>query len=828
MIKTSVEKTDGYKLGHRQQYPQGTEFVYSNWTPRSNAYFPEAKDGAVVFGIQYLIKEYLIKDFNENFFSKNIEEVSKSYLRRINTFLGENNVGVEHIQSLHKLGYLPIEIKALPEGSICPIRVPMLTIVNTHPDFFWITNYLETIMSCILWMPMTSATTARLYRKELERHAEKTGFDKDVLLGFLCHDFSMRGCAGIEAAIMSGMGHLTSFVGSETIPAISACEEYYGADAEKELIAMTVPACYSEDTEILTNKGWKLFKHLNEDDFVAEYNENKSIQFVKPLEIIKERYIGNLIHFYQDCRGGKMDVLVTPNHRMVSRSYKTDKLNIFEAKKAINNTSYNESKLLVTSGYYTANNDKTLSSLNKLKIAFQADGSYPSHRDDYTGEKGYGYPIRFNLKKKRKIDRLELLFSEANIKYTKKKYENGHYSVWANVPEQFYKDFSWVKLDKFSMQELNDFIEELQYWDGTIKNNSIVYSSINKSCVDVIQSIANICGYKGIISSYQDKRENNNRQEIFSICLCRKEKYGINRHLKISEVFYDGYVYCVSVPSKMILIRRNNKSFVCGNSEHSVASAGSTFDDNGASDFEYFKNMLKVYPNGFVSAVSDTFDFWRVMTDYLPKLKDQINARDGRFVVRPDSNIPENIICGLPQSDINQMTFEERQQSEAEIKGAYEILWEIFGGTINEKGYKVLNPKVGIIYGDSITLERQKEIYKRLEEKGFAATNLVLGIGSYTYQYRTRDSLGFAMKATWCQINGVGREIFKDPKTDSGMKKSLKGLIRVDLDENGVYYATDCVTKEEEEGGCLETVFVDGKLVKEYTLTEIRERLCKQ
>lgn len=156
--------------------------------------------------------------------------------------------------------------------------------------------------------------------------------------------------------------------------------------------------------------------------------------------------------------------------------------------------------------------------------------------------------------------------------------------------------------------------------------------------------------------------------------------------------------------------------------------------------------------------------------------------------------------------------------------GAYEVLWGIFGGTINEKGYKVLNPKVGIIYGDSITLERQKEIYKRLEERGFAATNLVLGVGSYTYQYKSRDSLGFAMKATWCQVNGEGREIFKDPKTDDGTKKSLKGLICVQSDGDR-YIAEDQVTKEQEDKSCLQTVFEDGKLVKEWSLRQIRDNV---
>ena len=479
--------TDGYKLDHRRQYPKGTEFVYSNWTPRSNSYFREAEDGAVVFGIQYFIKEYLIKRFNNEFFNLPEEQVVNQFKRRVDAFLGENEVGTEHIRELHKLGYLPIKIKALKEGSICPIGVPMLTVINTDPRFFWLTNFLETMMSMCLWLPMTSATTARIYRKELERHAKKTMFPKEVELGFNCHDFSMRGMAGLEAAITSGMGHLTSFIGSETIPAVAACEEYYCADAEKELISATVPA-----------------------------------------------------------------------------------------------------------------------------------------------------------------------------------------------------------------------------------------------------------------------------------------------------------------------------------TEHSVMCAGGMEDEFGT-----FKRLLtELYPKGFVSIVSDTWDFWQVITDFIPRLKNEILTRDGRFVVRPDSGIPEDIICGTGNPN----------DPEYIRKGAYECLWDIFGGTYTENGYKVLDTHIGMIYGDSITIERQREIYRRLEEKGFAATNLVLGIGSYTYQYRTRDSLGFAMKATWCRVNEEDKPIFKSPKTDNGMKKSLKGLLYV-AEENGKYKVYDNVETTEENAGCLETVFEDGVLLKDYTLSEIRNNV---
>lgn len=273
-------------------------------------------------------------------------------------------------------------------------------------------------------------------------------------------------------------------------------------------------------------------------------------------------------------------------------------------------------------------------------------------------------------------------------------------------------------------------------------------------------------------------------------------------------------------------------------------------------EFLYFKRLItEVYPNGFVSIVSDTWDFWKVMTEYLPKLKDTILARDGRVVIRPDSGDPVDIICGIDDEEVlmidneyyhipgikhessytrfdwvcqikeNKEKYAKCKVTETQMEGAYELLWDIFGGTINEKGYKVLNPHIGMIYGDSITLERQKEIYKRLEDKDFAATNLVLGIGSFTYQYKSRDSLGFAMKATWCQVNGEGKEIFKDPKTDSGTKKSLKGLISVEEMSDGTYKAIDQVTPQQENLGALKVVFENGKLIKEYSLEEIRRNV---
>lgn len=162
-----------------------------------------------------------------------------------------------------------------------------------------------------------------------------------------------------------------------------------------------------------------------------------------------------------------------------------------------------------------------------------------------------------------------------------------------------------------------------------------------------------------------------------------------------------------------------------------------------------------------------------------------------------------------------------------EQKGAVEVLWDHFGGTINAAGYKELNPRVGLIYGDSITLARAATILEGLKRKGFASTNIVFGIGSFTYQYNTRDTFGIAMKATYAVVNGEARELFKDPITDSGTKKSAKGLLRVEY-ENDTFVLYDQQTPEQEKQGVLRAVFRDSVLLVDESIDTIRARLAEK
>lgn len=474
--------TDYYKVGHVFQYPDKTELVYSNLTPRKSRI--NGVDEMVFFGLQYFMKEYLITYFNENFFQQPKEKVMAKYKRRIVTSLGTHLPSYEHISALHDLGYLPVEIKALPEGSKVPMRVPCLTIVNTKAEFYWLTNFLETLLSAVIWQPCTSATIAYTYRKLLNKYAEETGMPMEFVQ-WQGHDFSFRGMSSLETAVLSGMGHLLSFTGTDTIPAIDALEQYYNANADVELIGGSVAA-----------------------------------------------------------------------------------------------------------------------------------------------------------------------------------------------------------------------------------------------------------------------------------------------------------------------------------TEHSVMCSGSK-----DGELETFRRLIaEVYPSGIVSIVSDTWDLWKVCTEYLPALKETVLSRDGKVVIRPDSGDPVKIICGNPDGE-----------TEVERKGVVELLWDVFGGTITEKGFKLLDTHIGAIYGDSINIDRATRICEGLKAKGFA-TQVVFGIGSYTYQYNTRDTFGTAMKATYVVIDGEGQEIYKDPVTDDGTKRSATGLLNVKK-ENGRFVLYDKVTWEEENESELKTVFKNGKLVKEFSLKEIRALL---
>lgn len=469
---------DDYKISHDSFMIPGTTKIYSNLTPRGS----RDKDitEVIFFGLQYFIKEYLIKQFQEEFFNKDINEIVKE-MKEV-CFINES-----HIRELHSLGYLPIEIKALNEGMRVPLRVPVLTIQNTIPEFYWLTNYLETLMSNSLWLTTTVATISDKFKRLCTKYWLETTNDASFV-EWQIHNFSLRGMSSPESGLTSGMAQLTSFNSTDTVSA---------------------------------------------------------------------RY--------------------------------------------------------------------------------------------------------------------------------------------------------------------------------------------------------------GIIKYYNDK-----------------------------------------VPLLKILA-----------SEHACMSSGTAIL---GSELEYYRYIINKHNTGILALVSDTYDYWNVLTKIIPDLKEDILNRQpdeyglAKVVIRGDSGDPVKIICGDPEAEKDSPAY----------KGTIQLLWETFGGNVIN-GYKVLNERCGTLYGDGLTYERIDTIFKNLKEKGFAPC-LVLGVGSYSFQLLTRDQYSFAVKNTYTEHKGIGYEVFKDPVTDDGIKKSLKGLLYVG-EKDGELYVEDQVSAEKEKTGLLTTVFLNGKITKETSLSEIRNRL---
>ena len=478
---------DFYKTTHNEQYPKGITKIVSYYTPRMSRLSGE--DKLVMFGLQGFIKEYLIDSFNRNFFEQPKEKVIAQYKRIIDHTLGKNIVNYDKIEALHALGYLPIEIKALAEGTRVPVKVPMFEITNTHEDFAWLVNTLETALSCSLWHPQVSANVGYRYRQIVDKYFNLSVED-NIPCSRAIGDFSMRGQESCESAIKSSAGFCLSFLNTATVPAILYLEDYYNCDCTTESVAF------------------------------------------------------------------------------------------------------------------------------------------------------------------------------------------------------------------------------------------------------------------GAIST-----------------------------------------------------------------EHSVMNSNFAVDGD---EISMVKRLLNdIYPSNGFSMVSDSYDYWHMVDNILPACKDDILRHGGYIGIRGDSGDPVAITTETVKR-----------------------LWAQFGGTVNSKGYKVLDAHIKVIYGDSITPQHAESIYQILVENGFSCSNVLLGVGSFSMQCLeendelkpyTRDTFGIAIKATYCEVNGKGIQIFKDPITDTGhFKKSQRGMCAVYANENGELDYTDgfdSTTILNVNQNLLETVFSNGKMCNEQSLSEIRNRL---
>ncbi len=250
-------------------------------------------------------------------------------------------------------------------------------------------------------------------------------------------------------------------------------------------------------------------------------------------------------------------------------------------------------------------------------------------------------------------------------------------------------------------------------------------------------------------------------------------------------------------------------AFGSPSTEHAVMCSNFAVDGD---EITLLRRLLtEIYPNTSFSAVLDSYDYWNVIDTILPQLKKEILAHNGCMLMRGDSGDCVEVVT----------------------KTVFR-LWEIFGGTVNSKGYKVLDSHVKAIYGDSITVQRCEQIYRILMENGFACSNVALGVGSFSFQCIeengvlkpfTRDTFSSCVKATYCEIDGEPYPIFKDPK-EGGFKKSQKGCCVVEEVDGELRYRDGLNWKEASTGqNLLQAVFRDGVLVKEQSLREIRNNL---
>lgn len=514
--------TDSYKVSHKAMEVDQTQLIYSNFTPRTSKYFeamyPQFDKQVVFFGLQYFILKELVHNWQEYFFKRDHDEVMAQIEEIFLPYIGMSGDKLKHFSDLHKLGYLPLHVKALDEGTLVPVGMPVLTVQNTHPDHSWLTNYIESVLSAEMWKPITIATAAREFAKIRNKFYDLTVSDH-TFKGFAIHDFSYRGHSSHESASICGAAALLYSEGTDNVPGLVLARAIYGATAQ---VAFSVAA--SEHS--VTTLG---------------------------------------INFFAT------QVLAAPELIELAKQLK-----------------------------------------EKLK-EIGAEDEY----DQALGE--------------------------------------------------------------------------------------------------------------------------------------------------------------------LVTIHRL---------------------------------ITKVYPTGILSYVADSYDFWRVLTILLPLLKPYIMARtEGKLVIRPDSGDPVKMVIGDDSAD----------QDSPEWKGAVEVLADVFGSTTNAKGFKELAPQIGLIYGDGITMNRAIGIYEGLAAKGYAVNNVVLGVGSYSFAGGTRDSLGMAIKATAATVDDNYIALFKDPKTDDGTKKSAKGFITINRDENGKLVMKDQVEYMQENTGLLGSVFINGQTPYLQTFDEIRQ-----
>ena len=249
----SLYYSDGYKVGHKRMLAKGTKILYGTWIPRHLKHAPKGVKKIVSAG-QQLTMRWIHDEFKENFFEQPLN-VAIKFSKDMSLYLGMEYDG-EHFEKLHKLGYLPIKVKSLPEGIETYPNVPHMTFINTHDDFAWLTLYLETVISSLAWKTATSATIALQYKRNATEWVKKTDPSNLWLVDYMCHDFSARGLDPFTM-IASGLGHAMSHKGSDTLMVIPAARYFYDEPEDAVAISSVVASEHSVSTTKIFTVGEK-------------------------------------------------------------------------------------------------------------------------------------------------------------------------------------------------------------------------------------------------------------------------------------------------------------------------------------------------------------------------------------------------------------------------------------------------------------------------------------------------------------------------------------------------------------------------------------------
>ncbi|MGE3624521.1 MAG: nicotinamide phosphoribosyltransferase domain-containing protein, partial [Bdellovibrionales bacterium] len=229
-LTNTLVNADSYKISHWRQYPEGTEYVSSYIEPRSSRFakaFGKENDYALFFGLQAFLKDYLTKPVTQD----DIDLAEVMFAMHGEPF---HKAGWQYIVDHHG-GKLPVEIRALPEGTVLPTSNALVEIVNTDPKCPWLTSYVETALLRAVWYPTTVATKSRLIKEICRDYVGQTSDAGEGALDFMLHDFGARGVSSNESSALAGMAHLVNFKGTDTVMGIVAALGYYNADFDAAL-----------------------------------------------------------------------------------------------------------------------------------------------------------------------------------------------------------------------------------------------------------------------------------------------------------------------------------------------------------------------------------------------------------------------------------------------------------------------------------------------------------------------------------------------------------------------------------------------------------------